>query len=255
MTDKFPPGVAEQLKWYVYRLIDPRNGETFYVGKGKGNRIFEHAKGALSEDKEEDPDDLKVQRIIEIQATGLEVAHVIHRHNIESEDVAYQIEATLMDAFPGLLNKAGGRHSGDYGCMHVNEIIRQYAAEPFQAREPLILITITWSFEEEGKSIYDAVRCCWRIDVNRAKKYRLVLGHRRGLVIGAFRPKKWLPGTKAHFPRSDKDRPERWGFVGESAEKEIEELYVNKRVPDKYRVKGAANPIRFIEPEVETIED
>jgi hypothetical protein len=33
--DKFPVGVAERLKWYVYRLIDPRNGETFYVGKEK----------------------------------------------------------------------------------------------------------------------------------------------------------------------------------------------------------------------------
>lgn len=34
-TDSFPPEVADILKWYVYRLIDPRNGETFYVGKGR----------------------------------------------------------------------------------------------------------------------------------------------------------------------------------------------------------------------------
>ena len=32
--DHFPPDIAEQLGWYVYRLIDPRNGETFYIGKG-----------------------------------------------------------------------------------------------------------------------------------------------------------------------------------------------------------------------------
>ena len=31
----FTPEVAEKLKTYVYRLIDPRNGETFYVGKGR----------------------------------------------------------------------------------------------------------------------------------------------------------------------------------------------------------------------------
>ena len=43
--DSFPGRVAEQLKWYVYRLIDPRNGETFYVGKGQGDRVFAHAKG------------------------------------------------------------------------------------------------------------------------------------------------------------------------------------------------------------------
>lgn len=38
---KFPPGVTEMLNFYVYRLIDPRNGQTFYVGKGRGNRVFD----------------------------------------------------------------------------------------------------------------------------------------------------------------------------------------------------------------------
>ena len=32
--ESFPPEVIQQLRWYVYRLIDPRNGETFYIGKG-----------------------------------------------------------------------------------------------------------------------------------------------------------------------------------------------------------------------------
>lgn len=40
--NEFPPGVMEHLGWYVYRLIDPRDGSTFYVGKGKGNRVFAH---------------------------------------------------------------------------------------------------------------------------------------------------------------------------------------------------------------------
>ena len=40
----FPPEVFKQLKNYVYRLIDPRNGETFYIGKGSGNRVFDHIK-------------------------------------------------------------------------------------------------------------------------------------------------------------------------------------------------------------------
>ena len=40
MRDRFPPEVANKLEYYVYRLIDPRNGEIFYVGKGRGDRIF-----------------------------------------------------------------------------------------------------------------------------------------------------------------------------------------------------------------------
>ena len=43
MISSFSPEVIEQLQYYVYRLIDPRDGQTFYVGKGKGNRVFAHA--------------------------------------------------------------------------------------------------------------------------------------------------------------------------------------------------------------------
>ena len=41
--NKFSPEVCAELKYYVYRLVDPRNGQTFYVGKGKNNRVFAHA--------------------------------------------------------------------------------------------------------------------------------------------------------------------------------------------------------------------
>jgi hypothetical protein len=249
-TDRFPPGVAQRLGWYVYRLIDPRNGDTFYVGKGKGNRIFEHAKGALSADKDEDAADLKLQRIKDISAAGLEVAHVIHRHNIENEDIAFQIEAALIDAYPGLTNKVSGHGAGDYGCRHVEQIVTEYAAKPFDAKEPLILISIAKSYEEEGRDIYDAVRGVWRIDVNRAKNFKLVLGHRRGLVVGAFRPTNWLRATKTNFPWLEGDIEGRWGFVGLPAESAVASLYLRRRVPDIYRAKGAANPVRFIEPRV-----
>jgi len=51
----FPPEVFEKLGYYVYRLIDPRNGETFYVGKGRGNRVFDHIKGKVPEKEFETP--------------------------------------------------------------------------------------------------------------------------------------------------------------------------------------------------------
>jgi hypothetical protein len=197
---KFPVEVAERLKWYVYRLIDPRNGETFYVGKGQRDRIFEHVKGALKIDNSEDAADLKFQRIKDITSAGLEVAHVIHRHNIESAEVAFEIEAVLIDAYPGLTNRVSGHGAGDYGVRHVVEIIAEYAAEPFKVKEPLILISIGRSYDDEGKNIYDAVRGVWSLDVERAKQHKLVLAHRRGIVLGAFCPTTWLPATKYNFP-------------------------------------------------------
>ncbi len=85
--------MCEIWKYYVYRLIDPRNGETFYVGKGKDNRVFQHAKaepGAIADELTE-----KLKRIREIRNTGFEVAHVIRRHGMD-EDTAFEVEAALI---------------------------------------------------------------------------------------------------------------------------------------------------------------
>ncbi len=232
----------------MYRLIDPRNGETFYVGKGRGDRIFQHAKGALAPDKEEDALDLKSQRIMQIRAVGLEVGHVVHRHGIADETVAFEVEAALIDAYPGLANRIAGRGTDDYGVRHVSEIVADYAAEPFVAREPLILISIGKSFDDITRgSIYHSVRGCWKMSASRAKKFNLVLGHHHGLVRGAFRPHNWLPATPANFPWLTEELSGRTGFVGVEAEPEVAQLYVNKRVPDLYRARGAANPVRFVE--------
>ena len=47
MISSFSPEVVERLNYYVYRLIDTRDGQTFYVGKGKGNRVFAHVNDAM----------------------------------------------------------------------------------------------------------------------------------------------------------------------------------------------------------------
>ena len=248
--DQFPAGVAEQLYWYVYRLIDPQNGETFYVGKGRGDRIFQHARGELK--ASEDTSDLKYQRIKAIRAAGLDVGHVIHRYCIETENIALQIEAALIDAYPGLTNRNSGHGSGDYGCRHVKEIIDEYSAEPFVAHEKLILISIGKTYSEEGRSVYDAVRAAWKINKNKAEGYSLVLAQCQGIVRGAFRSTRWMIGSKANFPWMPEDRLDRLGFEGTEAENETKTLYVNKRVPDGLRRRGAANPIRFVPKGVST---
>ena len=260
--ESFPAGVSEQLKWYVYRLIDPRNGETFYVGKGRGNRVFAHANGdytaavspdAGSSDAEdrEDSADLKMKRINEIRSVGLDVGHVVHRHGIEREDVAYEVEAALIDAYPGLTNQVEGHGSGDHGSRHVEEIVAQYAAEEFEVMEPLMLIYIGRDLDHWYGDSYQAVRCAWKVNVERAQRYHLVLAHANGLVAGAYRPSKWLPATRENFPnRLGEDfinpmtgRPTRWGFIGESAAQDDWGLYVGKRVPQQYR--GRQNPVQY----------
>ena len=88
--ESFQPDVVAKLKTYVYRLIDPRNGETFYVGKGKGNRVFAHIHEELG--REGDGLNDKIKRIREIRCAGFEVAHVIHRHGMDDK-TAFEVES------------------------------------------------------------------------------------------------------------------------------------------------------------------
>ena len=249
--DHFPDGVAEQLKWYVYRLIDPRNGETFYVGKGRGNRVFDHARGqALGE--EDEIVDPRLHRIKVIQAAGLEVGHVIHRHGLSTSKDALLVEAAVIDAYPGLTNKVKGHGSRDYGSRHVDEIINEYAAEEFQVKERLMLISIGVYFYLRDDP-YDAVRYAWKVNLNRVEHYRLVLARLRGTVVGAYRPTKWLPANRQNFAdlanRYDDvyDAPQLRGFVGEPAEPDVWDYYVRKRVPSRFL--RSQNAVRYLEPE------
>lgn len=243
--DSFPSEVTQKLKTYVYRLIDPRNGETFYVGKGKGNRVFSHIRA--EKDLEGDEIDNKLKRIREIRLAGFEVAHVIHRHGMD-EKTASEVEAALIDAYPGLTNIVGGTGSSDYGAMHAKEIIRRYSAKPAVFRHKALLISVNRSAVE--RSLYDATRYAWKISKAKAKQAEVVLATRRGLIVGAFIAHDWLEATAANFPgfpgcTEFGGVPGRLGFVGEEAPEDLKRLYVGKRVPDEYRKPGAANPIKY----------
>jgi hypothetical protein len=237
--DAFPPDVIPKLKTYVYRLIDPRNGETFYVGKGQGNRVFAHIRDELSRDGDELSDKLK--RIREVRLAGFEVAHVIHRHGID-DATAFEVEAALMDAYPGLSNVAGGTGSSEYGAMHAREIIRRYSAPPADFRHNAILISVNRSAAET--SLYEATRYAWKISRKKAMQADVILATQRGLIVGAFVAEDWLPATAQDFPGHE-DAPGRLAFIGREAPAELRDQYVGKRVPDGYRKKGAANPIKY----------
>ncbi|MFN0105649.1 MAG: LEM-3-like GIY-YIG domain-containing protein [Bryobacteraceae bacterium] len=235
--ETFPPGIAAKLKTYVYRLIDPRNGETFYIGKGQRDRIFSHIRAQV----EGDDLDNTLKRIREIRLAGFEVAHVIHRHGLD-EKTAFEVEAALIDAYPGITNLVGGAGSGDYGAMHVQEIVRRYSANPAVFRHKAVLISVNRSAIET--SLYEATRYAWKISRSRAEQAEVILATRQGLIVGAFVADEWLDATAANFPGRE-DLPGRLGFAGQGAPEEIRRQYVNKRVPDEYRKRGAANPIKY----------
>lgn len=245
----FPPDVVQKLRTYVYRLIDPRNGETFYVGKGKGNRVFAHI--CAEENLEGDEIDNKRKRIREIRLAGFDVAHIIHRHGMD-DTVAFEVESALIDAYPGLTNIMAGTGGNDYGTMHAKEIIRRYSAEPAVFQHKTLLISVNKSAAE--RSLYNSTRYAWKLDKSKAKQADVILATMQGVIVGAFIAHDWLEATAANFPgRTEEDgAPRRFGFVGKEAPDDIKKLYIGKRVPDEYRngaqltlssIRGKARPV------------
>lgn len=83
--------------FYVYELIDPRNGKPFYVGKGKGQRYRAHETQARKGKRGP-----KCNTIRDIWESGHTVVHrMVSRHDLEAD--AYIAEDRHIDSI-GLQN-------------------------------------------------------------------------------------------------------------------------------------------------------
>jgi hypothetical protein len=153
-----------------------------------------------------------------------------------------RVEAALMDAYAGLTNIAGGHGSSDYGAMHAREIIRRYTAEPAVFEHNALLIGVNKTALEIP--LYEATRYSWVISAKKARRAEVVLATVQGLIVGAFVAHEWLEATEQNFPGREAV-PGRWGFIGVEASPPVRALYVGKRVPDEFRKRGAANPIKY----------
>lgn len=233
----FPPKAFEQLGFYVYRLVDPRNGTTFYVGKGKGNRVFQHMQDQIESPNPEDR--LKVIR--DIRQSGLEVGHIIHRHGME-EKVAFEVEAALIDAYPGLTNVQEGVGSAARGSMHASEFIRQFEAKVANFQHRVMMVNLSRSNLEMPP--YEAIRFAWKASMQKARKAELVLGVDQGIIHEVYVPTRWLEATAENFPGRETVFG-RIGFEGAEAKSKVKNLYSGCRIPSEYRKRGAANPIRY----------
>ncbi|MGZ0080630.1 LEM-3-like GIY-YIG domain-containing protein (plasmid) [Methylomonas sp. YC3] len=91
------PIVDVMNPYYIYSLKDPRNSpaQPFYIGKGTGNRAWEHT---LRVDQTQ-----KGRRIAEIQAAGHAVITTVLADDL-TEVQALKLEAELISAFGTVTN-------------------------------------------------------------------------------------------------------------------------------------------------------
>lgn len=89
--------MAKASGYYVYQLIDPRNGQPFYIGKGKGKRLGAHEIEARAGKRSR-----KCDTIREIWGSGREVVSEIIRE-FRLEAAAFRFEKKLIGQI-GLAN-------------------------------------------------------------------------------------------------------------------------------------------------------
>lgn len=192
--NSFSESVQAALKYYVYALVDPRDNKIFYIGKGKGNRVFAHVCASIkSPDK-----NLKLNLIRDILDRGLEVQHYIVRHNLDEQE-AYLLESTLIDVLTYgkfnmesvLTNVVRGHHQWDEGIMTCDELSILYDCAPIEASEKdgMLLVSLNNSFNQAKASgvyhrvdIYEATRKYWYLGTPKELDIKYVLGVYKGIV-------------------------------------------------------------------------
>ena len=83
-----------KIMYYVYQLVDPRNNQPFYIGKGKGRRAKTHL-WEIPETR----NIYKENKISNIRSDGLEPKIEYIAENIIDEDLAYDIETSMIKKY------------------------------------------------------------------------------------------------------------------------------------------------------------
>jgi hypothetical protein len=245
--EKFPPHIHRELAFYIYRLDDPETKQPFYVGKGRGNRAFEHAALAQKRGDKDDILPLKLEKINDIQSKGKQPDVYIVRWGIHDRKVAYQIEASVIDCYKDLANEVAGHKSREFGLISASRLAARLAKKQIKSfPDPVLLLDITRTFDYRKPlrlTAYDAARWAWPIDYKKATG-RYVLAHQDGIVIAVFGNVEWMKATIENVPKGanvpDREKIKSWqkkAFTGDELPRAhpVARRYLDKLIPQEYR--------------------
>jgi len=240
--------VLKELKNYVYIYSHPITNEIFYVGKGKGNRVFAH----LTDEKESE----KVIQLNELKKEGLKPKIEILIHGIENNETVEKIEMSIIDliGIDNLTNKQKGKYSAKNGRMSIEQINAIYQMKEVKIEEPCVLIRINkmFRYSMSPMELYDFTRGIWRVNLENATKAKYAFAIYDGIVQEVYEIVKWFPAGSTFNTRIDYESHEdyttgegvRCEFVGNLAPKKIRDKYKYKSVSHYFK-QGNQNPIKY----------
>ncbi|NBQ97407.1 MAG: GIY-YIG nuclease family protein [Microbacteriaceae bacterium] len=215
---KIPYDTQLALGCYVYALRDPRNGEVFYVGKGKGERILQHVaesgKNPLSEKA-------KLKRIKDIEADGLKVEHLFLRTGMD-DDLAFAIEQAVIDAFLAnratsngvsrLTNLVAGHEHDELGLASLETVLARHGkTKTPPINEPILVLKLNqrWEPDMNPESLLKVSQGVWRVGREIRERAQIALVISFGIIRGVYEIDRagWKPSPK------DEDKG-KWIFTG-----------------------------------------
>lgn len=233
----FSDAVKEALGSYVYSLIDPREEpglqSHFYIGKGKGDRVFAHLSQDLSGSTEMRN---KYERIEAIRRSGVEPTFAIIAHGLTEKD-ALRLEAQLIAVMDGMTNLAGGHYGQDY-WLNGQQIEQRYG-QPIPEDDlpgPTLFVSLNGKKEdglppytdiaEDENELRRRTLGDWNVR-NNAGRIEYVVGCFRGLARCVYRVR---PENIEHIPRRAQGRHDRVRWSDGNRAGHIEEKLKDRTV-------------------------
>ena len=232
MIEKFSPETIKKLKNYVYVYSDPDTGEQFYVGRGKGNRAFDHLK--------ETAKNPKTKKIKEIQNRGKDPKIEILAYGL-TEQIAKNVESAVIEVLEidNLTNKVRNHEAGEFGKIDVDEIDKQYGSKILKRSDitdNVIVFRLTDTYHENMTPVelYDATRQFWNITLKSVEGLDYALAIHDNVVLEVYKIEKWYPAFTTlttrpeYYHKQPEKNPIKYEFIGRIAEDKIRNKYLGK---------------------------
>lgn len=225
--------------YYVYLLIDPRDNNIFYVGKGIKKRAEDHLKEKFNENE-------KYLKIKEIKDSGNNVRIEILSRGLNKEE-AFKVETATIDliGIENLTNINKGHHSKTAGRISYEKYknngvttIKEENWNWLKEKKGLIInIARSYSDKLTAEELYNKTRSAWQLDKKRKEEVKYVLSVYKSVVKEVYEVKGWFKFGETIIDRNleiKENEKKKSEFVGKIAEENIRKKFIGKSISNKF---------------------